>query len=83
MSMTKTYRCDICRESFSNVGDAYGKLFGVYFKNNTDFEFEHLNKTDGVHICVRCAVQLKRELNRESVIESIKKAAPVQQTTTA
>jgi hypothetical protein len=77
MSMVKTYRCDICRGSWNSTADAYGKLFGVFFKNDTDFTLEHLSKTDGVHICVRCAIQLQKELNTESVIHSIQKALQV------
>ena len=83
MSMKKTYTCDICRKYWNTTNEAHGELFGVYFKSDNDFQLDHLSKTDGVHICLDCVIKLKREFERESVIHSIKKAAPVQHTTTA
>jgi len=59
MTMKQLYICDICREEIKDTTN----LFGVYFKNMTNFELSGHKSTDGQHICYRCAKQLKEQLN--------------------
>ena len=59
MGAKKIYTCNICREDI----DTPENSFGLYFKNMTQFTLGGYGCTEGIHICYRCAVQLKDQLN--------------------
>jgi hypothetical protein len=55
--MKKVYECNICRDPMPAT-----ELIGVVFKTNKAFELGSPHHTDGVHICFRCAGQLRAQL---------------------
>ena len=63
MGMKTIYNCDICRDE-CKISD----LLGVRFDSLKEFHISHPNKTEGVHICLSCAKQLKKELNKKEDI---------------
>lgn len=59
MGMKRVYTCDICRDKIQDPNES----FGVHFESNTDFTLGNYGCTEGVHICYRCAAQLKYHLS--------------------
>lgn len=70
MTMHKIYNCNICEEEINNP---YDTLFGICFKNNTDFTLGGYGSTDGQHLCYRCAKQLKEHLNSEQISKELQR----------
>jgi DNA-directed RNA polymerase subunit RPC12/RpoP len=58
MGMKTIYNCDICRDEIKG-----SKLFGVHFSDLKKFTLGNFGCTEGVHICIECAKQLKTHLN--------------------
>jgi len=71
MGMKKIYTCNICRDTIENPNQS----FGVNFSNLTNFTFGGHGSTDGIHICYRCARQLKECLNNEEINKLINEVA--------
>ena len=67
MGMRRIYNCDICRDEIKDPRNS----FGVCFSNMTDFTLGGYGSTDGVHICYRCARQLREHLNNKQICEII------------
>ena len=67
MAMKRIYSCDICKDEIKDPRDS----FGVHFTNMADFTLGSYGSTDGVHICHRCARQLREYLNSEQIYEII------------
>ena len=71
MGKKTIYNCDICRE------DKPGKdLFGVNFSNMQEFTLGGFGSTEGVHICFKCAKQLRRHLNSAQISKEIGEKHP-------
>lgn len=66
MAMKKTYTCDICKERVDNPDNF--NIFGVRFHSgNERFTLGGYGATDGSHICIKCAKELKRQLNKPEI----------------
>ena len=52
------YTCNICREEKNPE-----KLVGIVFTDYYNFKLGSPSETQGVHICIGCAEQLKQLLN--------------------
>ena len=63
MGMKKIYHCNICGEILDNPVDS----FGVHFDDTYRFTLGAYGCTDGIHICYRCARQLKEHLNKPAI----------------
>ncbi len=71
MTMEKVYYCNVCKE---RVGEEnLRELFGVHFSSLEDFTLGAYGCTDGVHICYKCARQLRTHLNGSTIIGIMKK----------
>lgn len=62
--MKKLYKCDICNEQIERPDL---ELYGIRFSNMKDFTIGGYGSTDGTHICIRCASQLRKHLNSEAI----------------
>jgi len=67
MGMKKIYSCNICRDEIENPT----LMYGVHFSNLTQFTLGGYACTEGVHICFRCAIQLKKHLNCEALSKEL------------
>ena len=66
--MKQIYSCNICSDN-----KLPNHLIGCNFKNLTEFKLANARKTDGTHICVQCAQQLKDQLDNVTIIPGITK----------
>ena len=63
MTRILEYRCNICDELIDNPNQS----FGINFKSPILFNLGGYGSTDHIHICYRCARQLKSHLNCEEI----------------
>jgi len=59
-----TYKCSICNEKIELPSDCFGLTFSTLSK----FTFSTYDKTDNIHICYNCAVQMQTEFKKPEVI---------------
>lgn len=64
--MKRVYECNICRTTIKPVN-----LYGVYFLDLKKFTLGCYGSTEGTHICLNCASQLRDHLNSEAISEDI------------
>lgn len=70
MTLKKVYSCNIC-----GVSNEDRLLFGVHFDSERDFTLGGYKCTEGVHICYKCARQLKTHLNNSEISRILEGAA--------
>lgn len=63
MSAKKIYTCDICDRTITRPELS----FGIQFSQNDIFMLGGYGCTDGVHICFKCARQMKLQLNNDTI----------------
>ncbi len=56
MGFKKIYNCDTCRD----VKKVH-ELYGLNFKNLTEFTIDRAESTEGVHICKNCIRQIQAQ----------------------
>lgn len=66
MGMKKIYTCDICKERIIDPDSS--NILGVRFHSGDErFTLGGYGATDGPHICIECAKELKRQLNKPEI----------------
>ncbi len=69
MGVEKKYTCDICTEILENAKKSYGVCFG----DSKNFTLGGYGSTDEKHICFRCALRLRQQLNSEPITKELYK----------
>ena len=69
---THQYICNICNNEIPK--DELNHAFGCNFLNSTIFNLDSYNTvdTEGTHICVHCAIQLKEQFEMPKIANKFK-----------
>ena len=66
MAMKKIYTCDICKERIIDPDNS--NIFGVRFHSGDErFTLGGYGCSRFTHICIECAKELKRQLNKPEI----------------
>ena len=70
MSIKIIYSCNICNNEIPR--NELNISFGCHFDNLNKFRLDSYNSTDGTHICLNCATQLKEQFEMPKIANKFK-----------
>jgi hypothetical protein len=72
MSAEKIYKCNLCKDKIIPSKES----FGLFFKNMSEFTLDAHNRTDGTHICFKCARQLDDQFLSDEIKDILYNKTP-------